>query len=234
MPASKTKQIKIEGLPHVVHVTKRRSSRNIRLRIVKNQVHVSTPSYVSLAAAKQFVQQHRDWILERVEKSRTLADYDRAKLFDGTLITLQAGTSRNSASRKPGQISIKLTGSSSATQLQYVEKTIITYLKAVCRQKVEPHVDELSQRHEVYPELIKYKQVRSRWGSCTNMSVLAFSVYLAQLPDELIRYVVAHELAHIRHLDHSRQFWQFVGEMDPQYASHRKRLKAYDMEITLK
>ena len=197
-------------------------------------MRVSIPTYVSYAAAQRFVLQHKDWILQRLSPVRLVSDYQQARLFDDTLITLHHGATRNSTSRQGKGLTLKLTETSEADQLKYVEGCIMKYLKLVCQRRVEPHVDQLSQKHQLYPELLKYKRVRSRWGSCTSTSVISFSIYLAQLPDELIRYVIAHELAHLRHLNHGQAFWQLVSSMDPDFKLHRKRLAAYDMEILLK
>lgn len=72
---------------------------------------------------------------------------------------------------------------------------------------------------------IRITSAQSRWGSCSANNKLNFSYRLALLPLELVEYVVVHELAHTRHHNHGSGFWKVVGEIMPDHALRRKRLK---------
>ena len=77
----------------------------------------------------------------------------------------------------------------------------------------------------VFPTGIRITSARTRFGSCSAKNSLSFSWRLMQYPDEAIDYVVVHELAHIRHHDHSRAFYAFVSETMPDYRQRAKLLK---------
>ena len=76
---------------------------------------------------------------------------------------------------------------------------------------------------------VTVKNQKTRWGSCSAKGNVNFNYQLAFLPDELLDYVVIHELAHRRHMNHSRAFWAEVEKYCPDYRERRERLKEYSL-----
>ncbi len=72
---------------------------------------------------------------------------------------------------------------------------------------------------------VTVRDQKSRWGSCSSKGNLNFNYRLYYLPQELMDYVVVHELAHRIHMNHSREFWEVVAKYDADYKEHRKRIK---------
>ncbi len=73
---------------------------------------------------------------------------------------------------------------------------------------------------------IRVTSAKTRWGSCTEENALRYTFRLLYCPMEIVEYVVIHELAHIRHKNHSKAFWQEVERYLPDWKERRKRLKA--------
>lgn len=76
---------------------------------------------------------------------------------------------------------------------------------------------------------VTVKSQKTRWGSCSAKGNVNFNYQLAFLPDKLLDYVVIHELAHRRHMDHSMAFWAEVEKYCPDYRERRERLKEYSL-----
>lgn len=76
---------------------------------------------------------------------------------------------------------------------------------------------------------VTVKNQKTRWGSCSAKGNANFNYQLAFLPDELLDYVVIHELAHRRHMNHSRAFWAEVEKYCPDYLERREQLKEYSL-----
>ena len=93
----------------------------------------------------------------------------------------------------------------------------------------------LPYRLEYFANLYGYKYERcrlshanTRWGSCSSNGTISLNIGLMKLPEKLRDYVILHELAHLNHMDHSRDFWAEVGSHDPYYKSHREKLKHFN------
>jgi len=80
---------------------------------------------------------------------------------------------------------------------------------------------------------IAFRDQKTRWGSCSAQGNLAFNWRLVMAPMTVIDYVVAHELAHLRELSHSRAFWRHVAELDPAYRTHRRWLALHGSRLML-
>lgn len=96
--------------------------------------------------------------------------------------------------------------------------------KKIAKQKIMEHVDYYANRMEIDYGSISMRNQKSRWGSCSSKGNLNFNYRLAYLPEELLDYVVVHELAHRRHMDHSAAFWEEVETYYPAYKKCRQML----------
>lgn len=98
-------------------------------------------------------------------------------------------------------------------------------LRALAKELLPPKVAHWAAVMGLAPTGVKITSARTRFGSCSMKNSLCFSLYLMQYPEEAIDYVVVHELAHIRHKDHSRAFYQEVARYLPDYAAREAKLK---------
>ena len=90
----------------------------------------------------------------------------------------------------------------------------------------------IPERVEYYAELmgvsygrITIREQKTRWGSCSCKGNLNFNWKLMLMPPEILDYVVVHELAHRKEMNHSRDFWKIVEQVLPDYQERRKRLR---------
>lgn len=74
-------------------------------------------------------------------------------------------------------------------------------------------------------EKITIRDQKTRWGSCSSTGTLSFSFRLMLAPPRVLDYVVVHELCHLTHMNHSKEFWNMVENILPDYKEHRKWLK---------
>lgn len=78
---------------------------------------------------------------------------------------------------------------------------------------------------------VSVRDTRSRWGSCSSTARLSFSYRLIFAPKEVMEYVVAHEVAHLRHMNHSNGFWNVVGFLCPDYEAAKDWLKLHGKDL---
>lgn len=101
----------------------------------------------------------------------------------------------------------------------------IAALKAAAAQTLPPLVQTYAAKMGVTPTGIKITSAKKRFGSCSGKNSLCFSWRLMQYPSAAIAYVVVHELAHIRHHDHSPAFYRTIEQVMPDYKEREKLLK---------
>lgn len=101
--------------------------------------------------------------------------------------------------------------------------------KALLQQKCSFYGEIMGLR----PVAIRVNSAKTRWGSCNGRGEINFSFRLLFAPDELIDYVVVHELAHLKEMNHSAAFWAVVVNTMPDYQARRKRLREHQHQVEL-
>lgn len=99
------------------------------------------------------------------------------------------------------------------------------------RQLLAIVVDQESERLGAEPGKLSVRDQRTRWGSCSAKGDLSFSWRLILTPPEVLRYVVIHELCHLRELNHSKRFWELLDEAMPGWKAHADWLREHSYEI---
>ena len=97
-------------------------------------------------------------------------------------------------------------------------------LRAQAEQVLPPLVEAWASRMGVHPTQVKITAAKTRYGSCNAKGNLCFSLFLMRSPMESVEYVVVHELAHLRYLNHSKDFWALVAKHLPDYKDRKGKL----------
>ena len=98
-------------------------------------------------------------------------------------------------------------------------------LRRAAREIIPPLVERYSKLMELRPVLVKITSAEKRFGSCSGKNALCFSWRLMAYPTEAVEYVIVHELAHIRHHNHSPAFYALIEKYMPDYRRRQKLLK---------
>lgn len=101
----------------------------------------------------------------------------------------------------------------------------IRWLKALARAQLPARVDYFSSMMRLYPSAVKITSAKKRFGSCSGKNSLCFSYRLMLYPPQAIDYVVVHELAHIRHKNHSHAFYALIEQYLPDYREWERLLR---------
>lgn len=109
----------------------------------------------------------------------------------------------------------------------------VRWYKAQAQPRLAAEVSSLKRRLEVEPIDVTVRDLSYRWGSCSPRGALLFHWRIAMLPARIVRYVVLHELAHLREPHHGKAFWSLLERTLPDYEAHREWLAsngaAYDL-----
>lgn len=180
----------------------------LRLNSDGSGVIVTVPNGVSRDRARDFAERSRDWI-----RQHAAARGDTVTLSPGSLIPLRGvdhriehlAVRRGTVTVDPLAAVIRVPG-----DLPHVPRRTLDWLKTAARADLAAAVERYARAMDVTCRRITVRDQRSRWGSCSAGGDLSFSWRLILTPDYVLDYVAAHEVAHLRHMDHSPRFWRLV------------------------
>lgn len=110
-----------------------------------------------------------------------------------------------------------------------IKTCFLEKIKNIINDKLEI----FSKKIEVKYEKVRIKYMKSAWGICYSNKNLSFNSLLFTMPMEIIEYVIIHELCHLKHLNHSKEFWALVEEHCPNYKETRIRLKELSRQLDM-
>jgi predicted metal-dependent hydrolase len=93
------------------------------------------------------------------------------------------------------------------------------------KQKLQERVERYCYRMNVSPTKVQWKDQQARWGTCTKSSNIYLNWKLIMAPISIIDYVLVHELAHLRYMDHSKDYWTLVHLTLPDYEERKEWLR---------
>lgn len=119
------------------------------------------------------------------------------------------------------------------SRMEKVEKKIplAKVDKAHARKILIPRLDYLAGKHGFKYNRVALRNQKTRWGSCSSVNNINLNINLAALPQELMDYVILHELTHIKVKNHSKDFWDQLGEYIPNPKQQNKKLKNYAIQL---
>ena len=106
----------------------------------------------------------------------------------------------------------------------YQKKLLMKKAKEYLPYRLEYHAKLYGYSYEK----CRLTHANTRWGSCSSNRTISLNIGLMKVPEVLRDYVILHELAHLNHMDHSKDFWAEVGSHDKNYKNHEKKLKMFN------
>ncbi|MCL2401523.1 MAG: M48 family metallopeptidase [Oscillospiraceae bacterium] len=113
-----------------------------------------------------------------------------------------------------------------------IKKAAVQIYKSAAKHLLTHKTAAFAEQMGVTPSAVKINSAKSRWGSCSGKNSINFSWRLIMADEGVIDYIVVHELAHIRELNHSPRFWAIVQDMLPDYKARKQRLKALQDKLS--
>jgi hypothetical protein len=198
-----------EKIPIVITV--RRGLRNITLRPhagENRRIDISRPWIASNKTAINFVEQKRRW-LERffanAPTKKHIKSGDCFEFLGDTVKVIYDNTIRGNRFIKNSDCTYTLCVGGDE---KMIENRVRIFVKSELLKQIKKII--YSVPREFWPRRICLRDTSSRWGSCSTTGTMSFSWRLGLAPYDVMRYVVMHELAHTKHMDHSQEFWATV------------------------
>lgn len=204
-------------------------ARRISLTIDKidGVVTLTAPTEAALPAARRFLSTRTNWIAARRAevKPRTPFAPGEAAPVLGRMRRLDHDAGAVDPARlEPDRLVVGGPASKFAAG-------VTNFLKVEARKRLTEAAHKHAAKLDVAVEAVTVRDPKTRWGSCASTGRLSFSWRLVMAPEHVLSYVAAHEVAHLRHMNHSAEFWDVVAELDPDYERAETWLKQEGMGL---
>lgn len=208
----------------------RRSPRamQIRIRVAPNgTLKASMPPYAPLILLKRMVKNSRTQLRQMMDDVIPKVNYrDGQKIgIRHTLVVKESSTVL--VAKESNTIVVGLPASLSLQSPKVIaplRELVMKVLREEARAYLPKRLAVLAGEMGCTYERIRFSHASSRWGSCSSTGTISLNIALMKLPHTLIDYVLIHELAHTKQMNHSQDFWSIVARFDPSYLSHKKQL----------
>ena len=223
MPALTTEMVPVQGALALVAFRRNARASKISLRIDPAQggVVITLPPRASRRAGLSLLQTHEAWVAERLAALPSALPF-----LPGAMVPVRdiphvirpvrraVGALSAGAAPQGGawieDREIRVTGGP-----EFLARRVADCLKRLARQRLTALAAQKGQQAGIMPKRVQIKDTRTRWGSCAPDGTLAFCWRLICAPDYVQDYVVGHEVAHLRHMNHGRHFWALTDQLTP-------------------
>jgi predicted metal-dependent hydrolase len=224
---------KIVNLPNIgeVKLVRRRGAKSLRISLSgNNDIRVTLPYYVPYSTGVDFVMKKQAWISDKLHPIKSLADNDLIGKYHRLRFVNNASVTNIKTRLYKDELRVTLPPSEdslSPSVQQIVKKAAIKALKQQSDQLLPAHLASLASKLGYNYNSVTTKQLKARWGSCSNQKDIVLNVFLMNLPWKLIDYVLIHELVHTKVLSHGPDFWEEMSKSLPGSKDLKRELKTY-------
>jgi len=206
-------------------VVRRRSARRFILRLddEDDAVVLTLPRYASFAAALRFLEDNRGWIEQRLGELPprvAFADGVEIPILGVPHIIRHRGDSRGRGAVWFEAGTLCVTGDA-----RHLARRVTDFLRELAQRELGMRAHAMATSIGRRVLRISVRDTRTRWGSCAHDGALCFSWRLILAPSAVVDYVVAHEIAHLKHMNHGAGFWRAVEDLAPGSGAQRSWLR---------
>lgn len=214
----------------------RRQRRTVGLKITADGLIVHAPKRISQSLLDSLITQKADWILKKLNtrnENRMPApqwqDGEQLLLLGNSVTLSVRHDARSKAvSHQPGLLELAMPNHDESAA---VARKVLQWYKKQALADFARRLEIFSARLGVTLPKLLISNARTRWGSCNSKREIRLNWRLLQAPPHLINYVVCHELAHLKEMNHSAKFWAVVASIYPDYKTAEKELKVWSPRL---
>lgn len=251
MPAPAPTSIVINGTAIPYEERKSSRSKRISIRIGPERVRVTAPNRATKREIREFVKLNQDWIynnwikIQEKHQERLLKAPHRLYQDGETLPLLGQGVQLHILKVNQKTMTLRYLKEEKRINIQFPEFVapedereatqgiLQKWFKLKAREVFQSKLDQWSIRMGVNYKEFRLKEQKTRWGSCSSKGNINLNWRAVMAPESVVDYLVIHELAHLKHMDHSSAFWDFVSRYCPDYADCRHWLKVNGESLIL-
>jgi predicted metal-dependent hydrolase len=211
-------------------LVRRRGRRGVGLKVDEHGLTVSAPATMPHARVEALVRESERWVLRKIAEWKArrvpiVSWRDGAPLpYLGADLALRLATGAPRVRHEPSELHVTVR----VLDELAIRRAVVAWYKRAAREHLGGRLLELANAARLAPPRFLLSSAAARWGSCNSRREVRLAWRLVKAPPALVDYVICHELAHLRHMDHSAAFWAEVERQCPDYRRLRAELFATD------
>lgn len=216
----------------IITTSKRKS---ISIRITSDcAIKISAPKWLSKAGIMEFIERKKNWIESKIsqfknnpsKKISSIEYKDGAKIYLlGQQFELQIIDGSKNYIIKNNHLIVISKKPNSDIKKKF-EKWLNQEALKIFTKKLQNNFIIFSQYFKYPLPILKIRKMKSRWGSMSSKGIMTLNTHLVHTPDECIDYVIMHELCHLKHQNHSRNFYNLQQQLTPNWKEIRQKLNS--------
>jgi len=208
------------GEPQSVAVKRSSQAKHISIRITHKGAELILPLKANLTKGYNFLLSKEYWIRQKLRRNviHTQSEKDRISILGKSYQIIHTDSSENKIRLQDDTLEVSCSNILKKISIEiFLKKTLLSEIKTI--------VENFAKKHNLTYSKIRIMENVTRWGSCSSQGNLAFNWRIVFAPMEVLKYLVAHEMAHLKEMNHSKNFWQLVENIYPEYQSAKLWLK---------
>lgn len=214
-----------------ITIIKSNRRRSIAIEIRNGEVTVRAPDFVSNKAVNEFVSSRQKWIDKTLSNGKSLPRQEfqsgQPVYISGKLVEIEFQHSRaGNCNLLEDKLTIGIPGNVIKPEV-YALKKFDTWLIQESELHLKTKILDLANAFGLEHRLnsVKFRYTKSKWGHCSSTGEIQINPRIMMAAEPIQHYLIAHEISHLRHMNHSKQFWELVSVMDPDHKQHRNWLR---------
>lgn len=216
-------------------------ARRARIQVSTDGVEVVVPRRLAMSDVEPFVEEKRPWIERTLRRMReaeaehappVLADGGEVPFLGerlGLRVKVEPARTHPHVARRGDTLHAKVPDARPDTLRGALER----WYRRQARDEVAPRLDAASARARTPYATLQIRGQRTRWASCSSTGAMSFNWRLLLAPEEILNYVIEHEVVHLEIHDHSPRFWAELKKRVPDYKTHERWLKRHGQSLRL-
>jgi predicted metal-dependent hydrolase len=233
-------------LPFTYEIVRSPRRRSISIEVRAACVRVRAPLGVAERDLHQFVREKRRWISCKIAEQKQLLQAIPERHYQSgaqlpylghslklVVETVNSPKVERSTVNGSEYLHVQISARSKMPVATQVQRLVHIWYQQEALRLLTQKTDQLVTRMALRHAGVTVKATRSKWGHCTSRGAIQYNWHILLAPMNIVDYLVAHEVCHLRHPNHSPAFWQLVASVCPSFLEDRAWLKAYGAHLVL-
>ena len=218
----------------IEYYLEKKKIKNCYISVKNDKVNVRVPRKMTQEDVEKLILKRANWILKALENQKKKTDYPKlykngeefSVLGKKVILKIQIDANTKPNLQYSGQgIVVTLQEQSEYDNQKIIQKLVEKFYDKLAEIEISKSMENMIKRVGDSPKSYKIKKLKSTWGNCSSTRNISLNRNLVMYSRNAIDYVCLHEICHLKHMNHSKNFWNMVEKYMPDYKNAEKELK---------